>query len=90
MPLDETIAAVAQDDKPGPECIAESRLTNNDVRCAIAQLKGVKQKVIQMRFMDGASYAEIALALKKSEGAIRVIQFRALNDLRKIVKRSEW
>jgi RNA polymerase sigma-70 factor (ECF subfamily) len=50
-------------------------------------LKGDKQKVIMMHFIDGFSYEEIARALKKSEGAVRVIQYRALNDLRKMLAR---
>ena len=88
VPLDETTAA-AQDERPGPEAITETSLTSNDVRAAVARLKGDKQKVIEMRFIEGASYSDIARALNKSEGAVRVIQFRALGDLRKILERSE-
>jgi DNA-directed RNA polymerase specialized sigma24 family protein len=40
-----------------------------------------------MHFIDDLSYEEIAGALKKSEGAIRVIQYRALSDLRRMLKR---
>ena len=40
-----------------------------------------------MHFIDGLSYEEIARALNKSEGAIRVIQYRALSDLRGLLKR---
>jgi DNA-directed RNA polymerase specialized sigma24 family protein len=40
-----------------------------------------------MHFIDGLSYEEIAKALTKSEGAIRVIQYRALSDLRSMVTR---
>lgn len=88
VPLNESVAAT-QDDKPGPESIAETALSQNDVRNAIAQLNGAKQRVIQMRFIEGSSYSDIARALNKSEGAVRVIQFRALSDLRKIMERSE-
>jgi DNA-directed RNA polymerase specialized sigma24 family protein len=40
-----------------------------------------------MHFIDGLSYEEIAKALNKNEGAIRVIQYRALSDLRGLI---EW
>jgi DNA-directed RNA polymerase specialized sigma24 family protein len=40
-----------------------------------------------MRFIDGMSVEEIATILKKTENAIRVIQFRALSDLRKMIER---
>ena len=58
------------------------------VRKALSQLKEERQKVIVMRFIDGFSYAEIAKALKKSEGAVRVIQYRALKELKEILQRS--
>ena len=40
-----------------------------------------------MHFIDGLTYEEIAKALNKSEGAIRVIQYRALGELRSLLKR---
>ena len=42
-----------------------------------------------MRFIDGFSYGEIARVLHKSEGAVRVIQYRALNDLRRMQLQGE-
>jgi len=71
-----------------PEGLAEKNYNNNQVKAAILKLKGDKQKVILMHFIDGFSYREIAQALHKSEGAIRVIQYRALEDLRGILKRN--
>lgn len=61
------------------------------LREEIAKLKGDKQKVIIMRFIEGFSYSEIARALKKREGAVRVIQYRALKELRsKLGSRKIW
>ncbi len=40
-----------------------------------------------MHFIDGFSYKEIAKTLHKSENAIRVIQYRALADLKHLLKR---
>ncbi|MBL7209352.1 MAG: sigma-70 family RNA polymerase sigma factor [Dehalococcoidia bacterium] len=68
-----------------PEAMAEASLNKDYVRHAVLKLKGEKQKVILMRFIDGLSYGEIARALNKSEGAVRVIQYRALNDLRHVL-----
>jgi len=51
----------------------------------VKKLKGDKARVITMRFVDGFSYSEIARALRKTEGAVRVIQYRALNDLRRML-----
>ena len=72
-----------------PEAMAEAMFSRNYVRDAISKLKGEKQKVILMRFIDGLSYEEIARALGKKEGAIRVIQYRALNDLRHMLAQNE-
>jgi len=40
-----------------------------------------------MHFIDGFSYEEIARASNKSENAVRVIQYRALEDLKRLLKR---
>jgi len=60
---------------------------NARIKKAVLRLNGDKQKVILMHFIDGLSYEEIAKTLTKSEGAIRVIQYRALSDLRSMVTR---
>jgi len=71
------------------EEMAEIGFNQSYIRSAILKLKGDKQKVILKHFIDGFSYREIARALNKSEGAVRVIQYRALNDLRLTLKRDE-
>jgi RNA polymerase sigma-70 factor (ECF subfamily) len=66
---------------------AEMNFNNSIVKEAVLKLKGDKQKVILMHFIDGLTYEEIANALSKSEGAIRVIQYRALGELRNFLER---
>jgi RNA polymerase sigma-70 factor, ECF subfamily len=63
----------------------EAKENQDNIKKAILKLKGEKQSVVLMHFIDGLSYNEIAKILNKSEGAIRVIQFRALNELKKIL-----
>jgi RNA polymerase sigma-70 factor (ECF subfamily) len=70
-----------------PEKQAEDSFSKAVIKEAVLKLKGDKQKVIMMHFIDGFSYGEIARALKKSEGAVRVIQYRALVDMRSWLKR---
>lgn len=55
------------------------------VRRAILQLKPDQQQVIVLRFVEQFEYAEVAAALGKSEGNIRVIQHRALAELRRLL-----
>ena len=48
------------------------------MRQGILRLKPDQQRVITMHFLEHLEYAEIATALGKSEGNVRVIQMRAL------------
>ena len=49
----------------------------------VADLPVDQRRVVQMRFAEGHSVREIGIALKKSDGAIKQLQFRALQTLRK-------
>jgi RNA polymerase sigma-70 factor (ECF subfamily) len=79
--VDKDDIQTASNDDPSKE--VENRFNAKELRDAISKLKGMKQKVITLRFIDGFSYTEIARILRKTEGAVRVIQFRALADLKK-------
>jgi len=84
--LDNEIAV--PDPESNPEVLAESRLAQQQVRKAILQLPGDQQMVIIMSFIEGFEYSEIALALKKSEGNIRVMVHRASKKMNEIMKQS--
>ena len=70
-----------------PESEAELSFNRRELREAISKLKDTQQKVILMRFIDGFSYEEISGILGKSEGAVRVIQHRALSELKKVINK---
>ncbi len=72
-----------------PEAATEAIFDRVGVRSAILKLSREKQQVILMRWIEGFSYSEIAQFLNKSEGAVRVIQYRALADLRVILVPAE-
>jgi len=74
------------DELSDPAKETEVKLENAFIKKTVLKLKGDKQKVILMHFIDGMTYEEIAKALNKSEGSIRVIQYRALGDLRKLLR----
>jgi RNA polymerase sigma-70 factor (ECF subfamily) len=65
-----------------PVASVETAFGGDEVRGAILTLQGDKRAVVVMRFIDGFSYEEIGRALGKTEGAVRVIQHRALKELR--------
>lgn len=52
----------------------------------VAALPDEQQRVIRMRFAEEKSIREIATALEKSEGAVKQLQFRALEKLRALVE----
>ncbi|MHB1004615.1 MAG: RNA polymerase sigma factor [Chloroflexota bacterium] len=68
-----------------PESEALSGVDRVAVRRAILQLKPDQQQVIMMRFVEQFEYPEVAAALGKSEGNIRVLQYRALTELRRLL-----
>jgi len=53
---------------------------------AIFRLRGVEQDVLIMRFVEDLTHQEIAKAIGKSEGATKVIQHRALKNLKKLME----
>ncbi|MCL4459444.1 MAG: sigma-70 family RNA polymerase sigma factor [Chloroflexi bacterium] len=69
-----------------PVVIAEQHLTQQTLRQAVLRLKPEQQQVIMLRFLDGLEYPEVAAILGKSEGAVRIAQFRALQALRHILE----
>jgi len=58
------------------------------VRHALTKLKPDEQSMLIMKFVDELSNKEIAEALHKTEGAIRVIQHRALKQIKNILNES--
>ena len=57
------------------------------VRGLIPLLHTDQQDVLIMRFVEDLSHKEIAQTLNKSEGAVRLIQHRALNNLKKLIQK---
>lgn len=55
---------------------------------ALDLLPREQQVVVQLRFIEGYEISEIAGFLEKSEGNIRIIQYRAIKKLREILSKS--
>jgi RNA polymerase sigma-70 factor (ECF subfamily) len=76
-----------QDDLPDlPDLKAQPRMEEAD-RCGllfrmVEQLPEDQRRVIGMRFAEEKSIREIATELGRSEGAVKQLQFRALQNLR--------
>jgi RNA polymerase sigma-70 factor (ECF subfamily) len=59
------------------------------VREALKKLKAEYQDVVIMRFIEELSIKETAAAIKKSEGAVKLIQHRALKQLKDMLEQPQ-
>jgi RNA polymerase sigma-70 factor (ECF subfamily) len=48
-----------------------------------------QQQVLTLRIIEGYSVSETAERMKRKEGYVRVLQFRAIKALTKILKRED-
>ena len=76
-PLSETLV----DRGAGPDEVVERRLAAAEVAAALRTLSPDQQQIILLRFVQGLSHAEASAIMGKSEGALRVLQHRALAAL---------
>jgi RNA polymerase sigma-70 factor (ECF subfamily) len=72
-----------------PELSVERQADVDRVREAILQLRDEQRQVIILRFVEDLEYPEVAQIVGKSVAAVRVIQHRALNALRKQIWRED-
>ncbi len=61
-------------------------LNQKTLKIAINKLKKSHQQILIYKFINEFSNREIAELLKKSEGSLRILQFRALKALKKELK----
>ena len=69
----------------GPEGAVLDSLTNVTLLEAVKQLGAEQQECIVLRFLQGLSVAETALAMGKNEGAIKALQYRAVRALGRLL-----
>jgi RNA polymerase sigma-70 factor (ECF subfamily) len=60
-----------------------------NIKKAITKLKPEYQDILIMRFIEDMSIRDIAQIIEKSEGAVKLIQHRALEQLRNIIHKTE-
>jgi len=82
-PTADSLADNLRDSRPSPERQAQSRDEQQQLAAAIRELESGLQHVIIYRFINGLSHAETAQVMGIREGYVRVLQHRALNQLRK-------
>lgn len=69
-----------------PKVRAEESLTKEHLKLALNKLQNAHREILLLKFMEDLSNEEIAAMLDKTEGSLRIMQFRALKALRKILQ----
>jgi RNA polymerase sigma-70 factor (ECF subfamily) len=69
----------------GPEGAVLEGITNVTLLEAVKELGAEQQECIVLRFLQGLSVAETALAMGKNEGAIKALQYRAVRALGRLL-----
>jgi len=85
VPIEEQAYKIA-DNRRDTEDMINLKLSFETAQKAICKLSEDQQNVVILKFLNGFSNAEIAGVLGKTEGAVKSIQHRALNSLRKALK----
>lgn len=67
----------------------DKSLSIEEVKAVMKNLSQDQQDVIILRFVEDLEPREIAKILKKSEGSVRTIQFRAIEALKKLIAKDK-
>jgi len=71
------------DPRLDPQQSAEQHEAHRFVHAALKKLPSTHREILELKFLHEFSNTEISQITRKSEGAIRVAQLRALRELRK-------
>jgi RNA polymerase sigma-70 factor, ECF subfamily len=82
MPLD---ASPIIDKNPDPGDVALSRMEHQEIRSILDQLSEDYRNVLVLRFLSELTPGETAHVMGRTEGAVRILQHRALAALRDLI-----
>jgi RNA polymerase sigma-70 factor (ECF subfamily) len=86
LPLDPEMKA---EDSQAPPDLVEEALERQEVRAALGCLTPEQRQVIVLRYLHEWTHEEIANSLEKQVGAVKALQHRALNALRRALHMDE-
>jgi RNA polymerase sigma-70 factor (ECF subfamily) len=69
----------------GPEDEVLDNITNMTLLEAVKMLGAEQQECVVLRFLQGFSVSETALAMGKTDGAIKALQYRAVQSLKRLL-----
>lgn len=68
-----------------PEDSVLETLSNETLLTAVQQLNSQQQECVTLRFLQGLTVAETARVMRKNEGAIKTLQYRAVRTLSRLL-----
>lgn len=72
-------------EQPGPPEIVEATQQQQQVRKALAMLTPEQRQVILLKYIEGWNNTQVAEALHKPVGAVKALQHRALESMRRLL-----
>ena len=72
-----------RDDEESPEDVAARRDRDEEIRACVADLPADQRQAVMLRFGGDLRNKEIAEIMERSEGAVKLLTFRAMTTLRK-------
>jgi len=83
VPLDDVDIANDDDDS---ELHLEQKTQVARARAALQRLTPLQQQVVVLRFLEALSIEEVVEVIGRTGGAVKALQHRALNSLRRILE----
>lgn len=83
QPLEDVILSTTEAEQPSG--IVAKKMEQQEIQKALAQLTDDQRQVIVLRYLQDWSHEEIAQAMRKPVGAVKALQHRATDALRKIL-----
>ena len=85
LPLSEDLVAGSE----LPSEIVERREAQQRLRKVLSRLTTDQQQVILLRFVEGLKVSEVSDLMGKSQGAVKILQHRAIKRLRKLLDQED-
>jgi RNA polymerase sigma-70 factor (ECF subfamily) len=85
MPTADLLGAGADRPAAGPEGEVLDSMNNAALLDSVRQLGGDQQECVVLRFLEGLSVHETALAMGRKEGAVKALQYRAIRSLARLL-----
>jgi RNA polymerase sigma-70 factor (ECF subfamily) len=87
--LNEVELALGRDQGIDPQEAVETRVEGERVLAAMATLPATQRDVLLLRIAGGLTTVEVALAMRKTVGAVKALQHRALANLGRLMDDGE-